>query len=325
MNPSNVKQLFTRLLAKTGMSVKQCAVVILALSVVFQACKKDRAAAKPALGYTSGSAFYNKYQQQEQVFQVDSPGTGPIIGKMGTKLYPYANIFMFPNGANVTYPFTVKLIEIYPVKDIILSNMPTVAGGKIMESKAEIRARAFKGTTELVLRPGRKFGMETATVSNMLTGMSVFYGFPNGSITDWTNNVTTLDPTITPDTLSSVANLTSSYAMTIARMGWTACARLLSYTGGTSAITITATGNNPQNIDVFLVFKNNPTSVMKAYNLQSGQIPLGTQVTMVAIAYDQTGALVYDMQSLTVTSGMTVTLNPVATTESALLGVLSGL
>jgi hypothetical protein len=296
-------------------------------SVLFPACKKDRLQSQKttvAPGYTAPSAFYNKYQQPEQTFQVDTPGTAPIIGQMGTKLYPSANIFMYPNGQAVTYPFTVKLVEIYPVKDMILSNMPTIAGGKILESKGEIRARAFKGTTELVLRPGYKFSMESGTEATMLTGMSVFYGFPGSSYTDWTGSVTTLDPSINPDNLSSVTNSTSTYLINIARMGWISCARLYSNPATTSAITFTATGNTPQNISVFLVF-NNSASVMQAYNLQSGQIPIGTNVTMIAIAYDQNNALVYDKQSLTVTAGMSVQLNPVVTSESALLSVLSAL
>jgi hypothetical protein len=319
-----------RSLSKKGLFICLPFIALLFGSILFPSCTKERTQAQtpattpPPLGYTQSNTFYSQNQQQEQVFTVDSPGTGPIIGNMGTKLYPYANIFMFPNGANVTYPFTLKLIEVYPVKDIILSNMPTIAGGKILDSKAEIRARAFKGTTELVLRPGRKFNMETATRTNMLTGMIDFYGFPGSNFTDWTGTVSTLDPTINPDTLSLVTNFTSSYSMNIARMGWVACAKLDNNTATTTSISFTASGNNPQNIDVFLVFQNIPC-VMKAYNLTSGQIPIGTQLTMIAIANDANNNLVYDKQSITVAAGMTVTLNPVVTTSANLLSVLSAL
>jgi hypothetical protein len=313
---------------KTGLwmlqsSAKTIILAMLLSGISFVSCKKDRAPAKPALGYTSPAAFYSNYKQQEQIFQVDSPGTGPIIGKMGTKLYPYANIFMFPGGQAVAYPFTVKLVELYPVKDVILWNLQTIAGGKIMQYKAEISARAFKGSQELVLRPGRKFGMETAATTNMLTGMSVFYGFGSGRSADWTNNVSSLDATINPDTLSSVTNLSASYAMNIARMGWTSCAKLPAATNFTG-VTFTCTGNTPQNIDVFLVF-NNGTTVMQCNNLTSGPLPIGTQATMVAIAYDQNNALVYDKQNITVSSGMQVQLNMVSTTDTGLLSILSAL
>jgi hypothetical protein len=302
--------------------------VLLAVGTLFMpSCSKDRAQTATttvALGYTAPTAFYNKYKQPVQVLQVDSPGTGPIIDSMGTKLYPNANIFMFPNGNSVIYPFTLQMIDIYTVKQMILSTLPTVAGGKILEAKPEISARAFKGAQELVLRPGKKFHMETATMTSLLTGMSVYYGFSGSGFTDWTKTVGVLNPAISPDTLSSITNLASTYSMNIALMGWVNCGRLFSYTAATTPITFNCTGNTPQNINVFLVF-NNSNSVMQAYSLVSGPVPVGTQLTMIAIAYDANNNLVYDKQSLTVTAGMSVTLNPIVTTEANLLSVLGTL
>ncbi|HXC04960.1 MAG TPA: hypothetical protein VNZ86_09425 [Bacteroidia bacterium] len=316
-----------------GIRLSAVIATFLVSALFLPSCKKDRAPSPtpppatpptvPVLGYTAPTTFYNTYKQPVQVFQVDSPGTGPIVGAMGTKLYPTDNIFMYPSGQNVYYPFTLQLIEEYPVKDIILSNMPTVAGGRIMQAKPVISARAFKGTTELVLKPGKKLNMQTATISNMLTGNSVYYGFPSGTINDWTSNVTTLDPTITHDTLSSVTNVGSTYSMNIARMGWVTPGQLFT-AGSTTSITFTCTGNTPQNINVFLIF-NNDNSVMQVYSLVSGQVPIGTSLTMVAIAYDANNKLVYDKQSLTVTNGMTVALNPIVTTEANLLSVLGAL
>ncbi|HXC07071.1 MAG TPA: hypothetical protein VNZ86_20065 [Bacteroidia bacterium] len=307
--------------------------LLIAGSLFMPSCKKDRAPSPSPttpppptvpLGYTAPTTFYNNHKQPVQTFQVDSPGTGPIVGAMGTKLYPTDNIFMYPSGANVYYPFTLQLIEEYPVKDLILSQMPTIAGGQILQARPAISARCFKGTTELVLKPGKKLPIQTATVTPLLTGNKVYYGFPSGPINDWTSNVTTLDPTITNDTLSSVTNLTSSYAMNIARMGWVTPGQLYNPGGGMTAVTFTCTGNTPQNINVFLVF-NSGNSVMQVYSLHSGQIPVGTACTMVAIAYDANNNLVYDKQNLTITSGMSVALNPVVTTEANLITILSGL
>ncbi len=294
--------------------------------ILFPACKKTRVQSQnntTSVGYTNATAFHSNYQQQEQTFTVDSPGTGPIVGHMGTKFYPYDNIFMYPNGQNVYYPFTLKVIEVYGPKDMILSQMPSIGGGHILETNATIRALCFKGASGLVLKHGRKFYMETATESAMLTGMSVWYGLASGSITDFTNVVSTLDPSINPDTLSSVTNLASSYAMNIARMGWVNCAQLAP-TGTNTTVTFSASGTNPQNIEVYLVF-NNHTSVMQCYNLTSGQIPVGTNCTMVAFAMDANNNLVYDKQNLTITAGMTVTLNPQQTTDANLLAVLGTL
>lgn len=302
------------------------AIILVSFLATFSSCKKERLDAQSGGDYSSPSAFYNQYQQQEQVFTVDSPGVGPIIGQMGTKWFGDRTIFMFPDSQDITYPFILKMTEIYPAKDMILSNLPTVGGGNILESGGEIRIRAFKNNIELVLKPGKKYYMELDTSATpLLNGMSVYYGFNNGSITDWTNNIASLDPSISPDTLSSVTNQPLFYAMNVARVGWANCARLFS-ASPTTTLTFTSKGTNIQNIDIFLVFKN-IKSVMKVYNLQSGAIPVGTELTVVAIAKDQnqSNALVYDSQAITVSSNQQITLDMKTISDQDLLNILSAL
>ena len=299
--------------------------LLFVFAIAFLSCKKDRLPAQNTGGnYASASSFYTQYQQPEQVFQIDSVPGGPLFGHMGTQLFPDKNIFMYPNGSNFTYPYTIKLIEIYPGKDMILSSMPSVAGTGILETGGEIRVRAFKGTTELVLRPGKKFHMQLDTNASLLSGMSMYYGFPNGSITDWTNNLTSLDPTISPDTLSSVVNTPYLYSVNIGRMGWVNCARAYSNSSTTSTLSFTSTGTNTQNIDIFLVFSS-IHSVMKVYNMQSYPIPNGSQVTMVAMARDanQNNSMVYDKQIITVNGNQQITLNMQSITDANLLNILS--
>ncbi len=234
---------------------------------------------------------------------------------------------MYPNGQSISYPFTLKLIEVYTLKDMILSNLPPIGGGKILESGGEIRIRAFKGATELVLKPGKKYTMLLDTSSSpLLSGMGVYYGFASGNKTDWTNNVTSLDPSINPDNLSAVINTPAqAYLMNIARMGWVNCARLYSNLNPTTTISFTSQGTNTQNIDVFLVFKN-IHSMMQVYNLTSQPLPVGTNLTVVAISRDsnQNNAMAYQAQDITVTAGMQVTLNLASITDSNLLGQLAG-
>src|SRR5574337_1036460 len=81
--------------------------------LIFSSCTKKRAEEKKTgPDYASASSFYTQYQQPEQVFTVDTPGTAPIIGKEGTILSGDASIFMYPSGQSITYPFTLKLVEV---------------------------------------------------------------------------------------------------------------------------------------------------------------------------------------------------------------------
>ncbi len=301
------------------MRCKEIVLFVFALGMVlFVSCTKQRAPSKPTgPDYASPATFYTQYQQKVQTFQVDSPGTGFIVGKMGTRLTGDASIFMYPNGQNVVYPFTLQLIEVYTGKDMILSNLPSLGGGKILQTMGEISVNAFKGSQQLVLRPGKKYFMELDTNKSLLSGMSVFYGVSGGSITDWT--------VLIPDTLSAVINYPFFYAMNIARMGWVSCAQNFNPGGATTTIDFTSAGTNIQNIDVFLVFKD-IHSVVQVYGLKSQvAIPVGTNLTVVAISRDANSgnSMVYDSQAITVGAGQQVTLNMKNISDVALLNALS--
>ncbi len=299
-------------------------IMICSLLMVLFACTKQRAPMKVSgPDYASPATFYTTYQQKVQTFTVDSPGTGPIIGAQGTRLSGDASVFMFPGGQSVHYPFTLQLIEVYTGKDMILSNLPSVAGGQLLQTMGEISINAYKGSQLLVLRPGKKYFMELDTNTSLYAGMSVYYGFPNGSYNDWTNNVTTLNSSIHPDTLSAVINYPYFYALNIARMGWVSCAEIVP-DGSPATISFTSSGTNTQNINVFLVFKNTH-SVMQVYNLKSGQVPVGDSLTVVALSRDSNSGntMVYDIQPIKVTTGQVVTLNMVNTSDANLLTALA--
>ena len=103
--------------------------------------------------YSSMDEFYTKHRQEEQEFIIDSAGTGPIIGKQGTQILVDTSIFMLPGGGDLTFPFTLKLIELYPESDFIEFPMSTVSNSTVTEAAGAIRVRAYKNNVELVLKP----------------------------------------------------------------------------------------------------------------------------------------------------------------------------
>lgn len=298
----------------------------LAIIIIAAACSKKRLEKKeetPKDTYSSMQSFYDKNKQEEQEYVIDTPGNCPLIAKMGTKICVSNDMFMFPDSTDVTYPFILKIVEIYPVKDIILWELPTVAGGKILESAAQIRVRTFKNNIELVLKPGRKYPMELDTMPNLVNGMKVYYGFDAGNIVDWTDDVTSIS-SITVDTMSAVFKDTFSYKMFVAKMGWVDCAKLSNISSTTTTITFSASGNGTENIDIFLVFKNF-NSVMQVYNLASGQVPVGENVTVIAMALNQNNQYVLHKEDITVTANHQITLNMQVISEADLLNTLDGL
>ncbi|MBN4052218.1 MAG: hypothetical protein COC01_07830 [Bacteroidetes bacterium] len=299
--------------------------MVLFATLVIYSCKKDRFEEEEKDTYSSMDDFYNENKQEEQVFLIDSGDTaGPIIGKEGTKLYVGKDLFMYSSGADIDWPYTIKLIELYPIKDMLFYEQPTIGSGTILESAAEIRVRAFKGTDELVLKPGKAYYMELDSMASLETSMEVYYGFTNGSILDWSNDLTSINSSITTDSLSSVTTGTDFYTMTVAQMDWVDCAKAYSSSNPNTTIAFTAEGNGTEFIDIFISFKD-VKSLMQVYSMTSGNIPTGTNVTVVAMAKNQDNAYVVHNEDIIMTSGRTIALDMQVTTESALLTILDGL
>ncbi len=145
----------------------------MSLGLIFLAsCSKDRTVKSRAV-YDSVNSFFDTKKQGEQVFEITGPSDTPIVGQFGTVLYQGISIFMYPNGDSVTYPYSIGLIELYNAKEMIYYRMPSVANGEILQCAGEIRIRAFKGDTDLVLRPGASFTVYFPT-DTVITNMRAF-------------------------------------------------------------------------------------------------------------------------------------------------------
>lgn len=284
-------------------------------------CKKDRInSPPPADTYSSMNAFYNKYQQQEQDYQVDSGGVCPLICKLETKICVGADLFEYPNSQVVHYPFHLKVVEIYSVKDIILRRLPNVAGGNILEAAAQIRVRAVRDNQDLRLKAGKKYDMELDTMNNPTNYTQVYDSLYNAKYVDWAI-----------DNQSQIGANTFFDSLNVAHMGWTQAAKAHNSTAKTTISLLPPTGSSgAQFIDVYFVFKNFK-SVMQVYyntssnNFISGQVPIGEPITVIAMALNQNNQYVLHQQDIVVSSAQQITLNLQVSSESNLLSILSGL
>jgi len=271
--------------------------LISSVSFFNNGCSKDRIQEKSLNQYSDVNQYLDTKKQEEQEFTIDTSGTGPIPGNQGTNIWIGKEILMYPNGDSVTWPFTVKLVELYTPKDMIYYRMPTISAGKIMETGGEIRLRAFKNGTELVLRPNCSIPIEMPSAAPK-NYMRVFYGVENATYVDWTDDLSSLG-------VSSVVNpvfTTNSvgYQNNIARLGWLNCGFIAGTTTG-HTLTFTSTTDNLANVGIFIYFPTTKT-VMQVYNGSSNIIPSGSSVKIIAIGYKSTGELFSWSQNLTVTA-----------------------
>ena len=260
--------------------------------IVLSSCSKERVESveeEQLTDYQSMNDYYNTKKQDEQEFIIDTSGTEPIIGHEGTKIYPSKEVLMFANGDSVQWPYTVKLIELYPAKDMIYYQMPTVGGGVILTSHGELKITAFKDGQELILRPNRTWFIEMPN-TNPETGMNTYYGVANGGIVDWSN---------TPTGTFSVT--TYGYNTNMKQLGWISCAKVPTFTGGTVNYTFSSTTDNLTTVSKF-IYLPDTKGLVQMYSNNVSNLPEGENIEILFIAIDGSGQLFHYFSETSVSS-----------------------
>lgn len=292
------------------------------ITVVISSCSKDRIDEEQSLNeYNSPNDYFDSKKQEEQEFVITSDSSSnPIQGNQGTKVWPGRSCLMYPNGDSVALPYTVKLVELYTPKDMIYYRMQTMAGDTILETDGEIRLRAFKDGTELMLRPGCSWPimMPDPAPDNY---MRVFYGFNTANYVDWTDDPSTLG--VTTSYIPNFTTQADGYLGTTVRLGWINC----DYRRGSNVnhhLSFVSSTDILTNVAIFIYFPATKT-VMQVFNQNSFSIPDNSAVKIVAVGVDGSGTLFSFTQNMTVSASSSVEVTMAATTDAALTAVLDGL
>jgi hypothetical protein len=285
-------------------------------SVINFSCSKDRIEKTPVNDYDASNTnnYLNSKKQDEQTFIIDSTGSGPIVGNQGTNIWVNKNCLMkIVNGDSATWPYTVKLVELYKPKDMIYYQMPTVASGTILKTDGEIRLRAFKGADELMLRPTCTTQVLMPNTSPQ-NNMEIYYGANPSAY--WVNNPLSLG--VTPFSTS-----TGGYMGAVVKLGWINCG-VTAGSSSNSSLSFTSTTDNLTNVAIFVYIPATKT-VMQVYNMTSGSIPNGSGVKIICIGVKANGDLFSFNQNLTVNSSQSIAVSLTAITDSNLTSILDGL
>lgn len=293
--------------------------IIISALMLSVSCRKDRIE-KTMNEYESINSYLNAKKQAEQVFVIDSNGTGPIVGNQGTRIWISKSCLQKPNGDTITWPYTVRLVELYKAKDIIYYQMPTVSSLGILENDGEIRLRAFKDDIELVFKPypcGCNIEMPNQAPKSY---MRVFYGIEN-SVTDWSSNGSQFG-------ISSLSNpffahTDTSYQANIHRLGWIGCDSLAGNNTGTK-LTFESSTDELQNVGIFIYMPSTRT-VMQAYDMTSGYIPNNTSIKIVCIGINSNGELYTYYQTMTTGGNTTIDVVMNAISDADLTTLLNSL
>lgn len=274
--------------------------------------------------YANLDDFYDLHEPEEQTFVIDSTGGDTIVGKDGTKIWGVPKeIFMVKSTQkDITYPYIIKLIEAYSIKNMILARLPGIAQNNILHSAGEVKITAFKDGDELALKEycGLNFW---APSPQTVGGMDLFYGFTNGTTDDFNNDVLQTDYLFTHDNVSQINVLGNGYHAKMAKLGWVNIGQKTNPASQTQ-VSFSASGNNTNYIDVYIIF-NDLHNYVKVDNLTASDIPVGEPITVFALAKDATGQMYYFKEDYTVSSGLHIPLKMTAATEAAILGLMDTL
>jgi len=293
----------------TQISFKNAAIFLLAV-VLFSSCSKKRLEDNPELKtYAPLNNYLDTKKQQEQTFEIDSNGTSPIIGQQGTAIYQSADIFMYPNGDSVHYPYNVGLIELYTPKDMIYNQMPTYGSGHILTTGGEIHVRAYKDSTDLVLRPG-KFYVTSFPTSQPDSSMKIFHGTTSGATVDWTQST---------DFIQILADSSSGYIYRsyVSALGWINCDYFATYSGNMTTVSFTSSTDSLNNVGIFIYFTD-LKSVMQVSNQTSSSVPVGSSVKIICIAADANMTPYYYYEETTISQNMSIDVTMTQTTDTDL-------
>ena len=294
----------------------------------FISCSKERTEDKvTANSYAPMDDFYNNNAPTEQTFTIDSLGGDTIRAANGTKIWGIPKtIFMYKsNHLDIFYPFTIKLIEAYSMKNMILERLQNVAQNQILQSAGELKVTAFKDTSTLLLKQNCGLHMwSPSSTTPPDASMKVYYGFTKISSNDWNMDVTQTDFLFSPDTVTKLSISGSGYSTKITKLGWVSINHTFSTSNSNITFSVSGTNTNTNYIDLYVIFKNRH-SFIKVSSFAANNLPSGEPITVFAMAKDSNGQMYYFKQDYTISNGLQVTINMTSSTSSQILTLMGSL
>jgi len=298
---------------KTIKLIKRTLLGTLTISALFfTSCSKDRIDPDQNLNaYESMNDYYDSKKQDEQEFTIDTSGTDPIIGKEKTKIWPSKEKLMFANGDSVQWPYTIKLVELYPAKEMLYYQvMNETTTEDFFSCKGEVRIRAFKDGEELVLRPNETWNIELAdTLSN--SNINIYYEDKTYSTVKWnSSNEVFIDSE-------------DGYTGQISPLGWIAGGKASSGEAATT-ISLTSAVDDLTTVRSY-VYIPSKESITEFTGLTSIALPENETVKIICMAMDKNQKLFHFYKETTAKNGLSIDVTMTEISDESLTSILDSL
>lgn len=313
------------------------------IATLLAGCRKDPTnnTAEDATAFTSGfTDLVTAQQPQLHAITIAANTGGTIIGT-NTRVQFYPNAFITANGASVTGSVQVQVKELYTKAQMVLANKTTMSPDGLLESRGETYINATQNGQQLRLRSG--YSTVFFNGSSYTKPMNLYSGAQNSS--DFNNVTWNLNTVIQPtnanfdcsydssnstthiDTNGNAALCDTLYSFPLDSFGWINCDYVASSGSYPASLTVqTPDGFDNTNTRIYLVFTNiNTVGVLNHYAggkfvsdaiHGTGNIPVGEQLTIVALGYKD-GGWYSSFKALTLNASNTETLTFAPTTIAA--------
>lgn len=286
-----------------------------ALFILLMSCEKEMSEETGHASITAIDDYHEKYRKEVQAFSFNTTTGNPITTSKGAKLYLPVNGFVTEDGRPVTGKVSISLKEIYTPGEMILSDMPTIAGGKLLESAGEFQIRAYQNNNPLKLSPGNFIQIDLPASGRDMFGMQVFNGVAdaNGDV-NWVLNTNPGNIVVRDSLLFSDASLFAD------DINWLNCDKFIN--DPTVEYTVypgNAPGGDSTNVFVHLTGRNSVVKMnwTRGLNYFNSNMLLAVPSTIVGISAKD-GRLYASISSATVSNGSSITMNFIPYSEEEL-------
>lgn len=281
--------------------------------LLLNACNNDRI--DPDFSYTSLNDFYKNNREQEQSITITSDtGNVPIVGKKGTELYGTRAILEHVNGDSVGLPWTVKLIELYAIKDYLFYQLPTVGNAYPLESGGMVKVTACDSLGKPLKVKNSAFYQIKLATSPSLSNMDLYQG--NSVDDSFINWIKASDGSL----ITLDAN--KKYDLQLATLGWQHVAK--SFTEETTTLSFSVDGSGGENIDLWVI-PTDKHALFYGNGLEVKNVPINHEIRILAMALNQDGDFVIFDKIVTVSENLEIEIDFETSTEEKILGIINSL
>lgn len=268
--------------------------LIASLSILFFiSCKKDRIEEDT---FSSMDEFYEENRQEVQEFVITNEDSGRVIGKYGTELFFNSSIFEDSADRNIEVPYTIKLVEVYTYKDMIMYGLFSGFSGGYYDVFSDLWIMAEKENRDLRIKSGFQMSALLTPIADSDDKEVYFGGRDLSPFSSWVEVQFGMYALRDGD----------EYKTYISELGWSCTSNKVT-APSTTDVTCKINANGTENIDIWIVLHDKKV-LLNGDNLIFNNVPIDEPATLLAMAIDQNGKIRFHKEGIIVKPILTVDL-----------------